>query len=210
MSFGKSLWVPISTCRHLDTSKNCPKCCFNSSHTARRADTPFLSYTIPQVTAFHLNGCCRCWTEHSTKPSHTRRRMRSCRQGVRKGQSSESQMSQAAQLSGPWLLIMAGRGEGEEGNASQTHSSCPGFLWHGTAPFFYLTTKGASNSSVPPKCSFQALPTPACLSCSVCLEGALYQSNHESSLAVMSLFKGKPEMQKVHSQWSQKQLGENT
>lgn len=210
MSFGKSLWVPISTCRHLDTSKNGSKCHFNSSHAARGADTPFLSSTFPQVTSFRLNGCCRCWTEHSTKPSHARSRMRSCLQGVRKGQSSESQMSQAAQLSGPWPLIMAGKGEGEEGNASRIHSSSPGFIWHGRAPVFYLKTKGDCKSTVPPKCSFQALSTPAWLSCSLCLEGALYQSNHESSLAVMSLFKGKPGMQKVHSQRSQKHLGKNT
>lgn len=176
MSFGKSLWVPISTCRHLDTSKNGPKSRFNSSHTARGADTPFLSSAIPQVTPFHLNGCCRCWTEHSTKPSHTRSRLQSCLQGARKGQSSESQMSQDTQLSGPWPLIMAGKGqgEGEKGNNSQTHSPSLGFIWHGTAPFFYLTTKGACNSTVPPKCSFQALPSLAWLSCSVCLEGALY------------------------------------
>lgn len=141
VGFGKSLWVPISTCRHLDTFKDGPKYCFKSSSTARGADTLFLSSTFPQVTSFHLSGWCRCVAEHRHKSSHVHSQMGSCLHSmweeVKQRFSditgcTDKWAQGSAEVTGPWPLITAGKVEVQNKAYLKNHRQSQGFSlpWH--------------------------------------------------------------------------------
>lgn len=93
---------------------------------------------------------------------------------------------------------MAGKVEEEGGNVSQNRSSFPRLPFAmAELQFLTLQIKVPVEHSSTKMQRFKHYPHPAWLHCSLCLERASYQSNHESSLAITSHFKRKPEMQNV-------------